>query len=49
VTAWEAVNPWPKLASQLKLHSIVGNTHVDATLGGHGPEIAGDNLPSRNA
>ena len=48
---WEAVTPWPNLASQLELHSIVGNAHVDATLGSHDPEfrrelalVAGDNL-----
>src|SRR6266513_4485844 len=39
------------LVSQLQLHSIVGNAHVDATLSGHGPQfrrelalVAGDNL-----
>ena len=37
--------------SQRQLHSIVGNAHVDATLGGHDPEfrrelalVTGDNL-----
>jgi hypothetical protein len=40
-----------RFVSQLQLHSILGNAHVDATLGGHGPQfrrelvlVAGDNL-----
>ena len=40
-----------RFVSQLQLHSIIGNAHVDATLGGHNPQfrrelalVAGDNL-----
>src|SRR6266550_3087347 len=48
---WQAVSPWLNFASQFELHSIISNAHVDATLGGHGPEfrtklalVAGHNL-----